>query len=416
MAERRLRPSPNLAAVLVLAVLGAGLLLWQQPWADDPDVAGVVPIPADASTQLSSQLRDLSRADSERDFVAATGDSAAARTFARRTWTSLQAVAAPGATFRYVTGGEVADRADGSAIATAEVSWRASEASGLDPAVTHLSTVSLRVAPERDGTFSIESASRERGSVPIWLLGSVTVDRGQGSSVISIDGGDVREPVDEMVTAARAAVERTVPGVTGDLTIVSPRSQAQMAAVVGQDQDAVAQIAAVTTGIDGDATGTDPVVVLNPQVFETMDRRAGQVVLSHEATHVLTSAVGTTAVNWVVEGFADYVALRDDTAPLSVSAGQVLQDVRAGSLPRALPTDADFGSTQHGLGAVYESAWMIFRMLGEQEPEADVVDFYRAVVGGEPVERALRDEFGLTIDQLTDRWRDYLTKSASTVS
>jgi len=156
--------------------------------------------------------------------------------------------------------------------------------------------------------------------------------------------------------------------------------------------------------------------VLNPAVFATMDRRAAQVVLTHEATHVLTSAVGTTAVNWVVEGFADFVALQDDTAPLSVSAGQVLARVRAGDVPAALPTDTDFGSTQHGLGAVYESAWMIFRMLGEQHPRQDVVAFYREVIGGEPVERALRSTFGLTVDELTADWRAYLTKSASTVS
>ncbi len=66
-------------------------------------------------------------------------------------------------------------------------------------------------------------------------------------------------------------------------------------------------------------------ILLNPAVFATMDQRAAQVVLSHEATHLLTSAVGTKAETWVVEGFADFVALHDDDAPLSLSAGQVLK-------------------------------------------------------------------------------------------
>ena len=397
-------------------MLGAALLLWQQPWdADAPD-EGVVPIPADASSQLTAQRRELTEARSQDAFVAAAGDLPSGRDFGRRTWQALRAVAQPGASLRYISGGEVADRADGSATMTAEVSWRPADASGLDPAVTHRSTVALRVAPERDGSFSIVDASPADGAVPIWLLGTVTVDSADGRSVIRIDGGDDSEPVDQLATTARAAVERTVPGVAGRLTIISPRTQQQMAAIVGQDQAAVAQIAAVTTGVDGDSAGVDPVVVLNPEVFATMDRRAAQVVLSHEATHALTSAVGTRAVNWVVEGFADYVALRDDTAPLSVSAGQALTRVRADGAPRALPTDADFGSTQHGLGAVYESAWMIFRMLGEQHPEADVVGFYRAVIGGAPVERALEASFGLTVDELTAQWRAYLTKSASTVS
>lgn len=397
-------------------MLGAALLLWQQPWHTDAPDERVVPIPADASSQLTAQLRELSEAQSRDAFVAAAGDLPAGRDFGRRTWQALRAVAQPGASLRYISGGEVADRADGSATMTAEVSWRPADASGLDPEVTHRSTVALRVAPERAGGFSIVDAAPADGAVPIWLLGAVTVDSADGRSVISIDGGDDSEPVDQLATTARAAVERTVPGVAGRLTIISPRTQQQMAAIVGQDQAAVAQIAAVTTGVDGDSAGVDPVVVLNPAVFATMDRRAAQVVLSHEATHALTSAVGTSAVNWVVEGFADYVALRDDTAPLSVSAGQALARVRADGAPRALPTDADFGSTQHGLGAVYESAWMIFRMLGEQHPDTDVVAFYRAVIDGAPVERALEESFGLTVDELTAQWRAYLTKSASTVS
>ncbi|KQX76159.1 hypothetical protein [Aeromicrobium sp. Root472D3] len=405
-----------MAAVLVLAVVAAVLLAWQQPWRADAPADDPVAIPRDASSRLTSQLRDLSGAASEQDFVTAAGDLPAGREFARRTWRSMQAVAAPGTTFRYVGGGEVADRADGSATATVEVAWKASQASGLDPAVTHRSTVELRVAPQRDGSLSIVGRGRATSSVPVWLLGAVTLDTGGGRTVLRIDGGDDSLPVDDMVTRARDVVERTVPGVTGDLTIISPRTQAQMAAVVGQGEDAVAQIAAVTTGIDGDTSAADAVVVLNPAVFATMDRRAAQIVLTHEATHVLTSAVGTTAVNWVVEGFADYVALQDDPAPLSVSAGQVLTRVRAGIVPEALPSDTDFGSTQHGLGAVYESAWMIFRMLGEQHSQEDVVGFYRDVLGGEPVERALRSSFGLTVDELTADWRAYLTKSASTVS
>jgi hypothetical protein len=404
------------AAALVLVVVAAVLLGWQQPWRGDAQAGDDVTIARDASSRLTSQLRDLSSATSEQDFVAAAGDLPAGREFGRRTWRSLQAVAAPGTTFRYVGGGEVADRADGSAAASVEVAWKAAPASGLDPGVTHRSTVELRVAPERDGSLSLVGTGRATSSVPVWLLGDVTVDTGGGRTVVRIDGGDDSLPVDDMVTRARAVVERTVPGVDGDLTIVSARTQEQMAAVVGQGQDAVAQIAAVTTGIDGDTSAVDPVVVLNPAVFATMDQRAAQIVLTHEATHVLTAAVGTRAVNWVVEGFADYVALQDDTAPLSVSAGQVLAQVRAGDVPDALPSDTDFGSTQHGLGGVYESAWMVFRMLGQQHPQRDVVAFYRDVVGGTPVDQALDATFGLTVDELTADWRDYLTKSASTVS
>ncbi len=407
----------------MLALLAGVLLAWQRPWESGAgtDSDGTVPpLPVDASSRLTEQLRDLGAAETEKDFVVVAGRSPDARTFARRTWRSLRVVAAPGTTFRYVSGGEIADRTDGSATAEVEVSWRASSASGLDPSVTRRSTVSLRVAPERDGTFSIVAAERDAeagaGALPIWLVGRVEVDRADDRVVLRVDGGDDELPVDEMATAARAAVGAVVPAATGDLVIISARTQAEMATILGQSQDAVAQIAAVTTRLDAGSDDPGIVVVLNPKVFATMDRRAAQVVLSHEATHALTSAVGTGAPNWVVEGFADYVALRADAAPLTVSAGQVLTRVAAGDVPDQLPADADFGATQHGLGAVYESTWMVFRMLGERFSDAQINDFYQRVVGGEPVETALDTEFGLTVAELTKQWQDYLTKSASTVS
>jgi hypothetical protein len=404
------------AAVVVLALLAGALLLWQRPWHDDTTAAGPAELPADVPGRLTAQLRDLTDARSEAEFVAAAGDLPAARAFAARTWRSLDAVAAPGATFRYVSGGDVPDREDGSSTAVAEVAWQPAGDSGLDAAATHRATIELTIAPEDDGTVSIVGAGRRSGSVPVWLLGAVTVDRDDARVVIAIDGGGVTVPVGDLASRARTAVEAVVPATGRDLVVVSPATQEQMAAVVGQPGADVAQIAAVTTDIDGDGETRDAVVVLNPAVFATMDRRAAQIVLSHEATHALTPAVGTRAANWVVEGFADYVALRDDTAPLSVSAGQVLAEVAAGRAPTALPADADFGSTQHGLGAVYESAWMIFRMLGDRYPTSEVVAFYEAVIGGTPVERALDTSFGLTTDRLTADWLDYLTKSASTVS
>jgi hypothetical protein len=417
LAERRTRPSPNLVAAVALLLVAAVLLGWQQPWQDggsgDTDVAS---LPADASARLTAQLRDLSESRSEDDFVAATGDLAAAQDLGRRTWRALRTVARSGASFRYVSGGEVADRADGSALAVAEVSWQPDRASGLDPGTTQRSTVGLRVAPEPDGTLSVVDVVRSGdGPVPLWLVGRLALNASAGRTVVRVDGGDDTLPVEQMTSAARSAVEAVVPGVEGRLTVVSPRTRAQMAAIVGQDVEAIAQIAAITTGLGTDPT-SDAVVVLNPAVFATMDQRAAQVVLTHEATHALTAAVGTSAANWVVEGFADFVALHDDTASLSVSAGQALAEVRAGRLPEALPADGDFSSTRHGLGAVYESTWMIFRMLAEDHPDRDVVAFYRQVTGGAPVDRALGVAFGLTVDEVTASWRDYLTKSASTVS
>lgn len=401
----------------MLALLAGSLLLWQRPWDGGADEPAVVPIGADASSRLMSQLRDLSSATTEQQFVEATGDLAAGRDFGRRTWASLVAVGATEVSLRYISGGDVADRADGTARMVAEVAWRPGPESGLGSDTLHRSSVAFRVAPQTDGDFSIVDAAPRTTTLPIWLAGRVAVERTSGSTVVTVDGGDDQLPVESMAATARAAVASAVPGAEGELVIVSPRTQDQMARIVGQGVEDVRQIAAVTTRLDRSTTSSrGSVIVLNPALFATMDRRAAQVVLSHEGTHLLTGAVGTSAESWVVEGFADYVALRDDSAPLSVSAGQVLAEVTAGRVPTSLPDAAAFGATSHGLGAAYEAAWMAFRLLDERYGRADVVDFYESVLGGTRLSTALRDSFGLTVQQLTAEWRDYLTKSASTVS
>ncbi len=395
--------------------MGAALLIWQRPWqeSDDP----VVSIPADAPSQLTAQFRALTEASSESQFVAAAGTSPAAKAFARRAWRSREALGAHSVELRYVSGGDVADRADGSASATVDVSWRAGDTIGLDDTTVRSSSVAFRVAPQADGRFALVAASPRKGALPIWLAGDVTVERTSGSVVVRVDDGDAELPVESMATAARAAVGRVVPDAKGEVTVVSPHTQGQMARLVGQPLDQVRQIAAVTTRLDAQGgTSDDTVIVLNPTVFSTMDRRAAQVVLTHEATHLLTDAVGTRAESWVVEGFADFVALRDDSASLSVSAGQILGEVNAGRAPKRLPSTADFDAESHGLGAIYESAWMIFRMLGERYGDARVVGFYQAVMAGAKLDVALTTSFGLTVDRLTADWLDYLAKSASTVS
>lgn len=400
-----------MAALLVLAALGIGLLLWQRPWSgESPSTSAGVP--TDAGAALTAQFAALSAATSEPGFARAAGSGPAAAVFAEAAWQARVTVGAEDVTFRYVSGGDTAEFDNGDTRARVEIGWDRSGDAGRS------GVVEMRMRPRDDGTFDIVSAGIGSGQLPVWLAGAVTVDRSGEVDVVRVGGGDADVDVEQLAAEARRAVVALVPGTSSRrLTVVSAPSAEVAGALLGQRGDTVRQIAAVSTTFDGrhgDVTG--PVVVLNPAVFDAMDARAAQVVMSHEATHVLTRAVGTRAETWVVEGFADFVALHDDTAPLSVSAGQVLAQVRADGPPVALPTAADFDGSAYGLGAVYESAWMAFRMLGQQHGDADILQFYRSVLAGRPVDDAGTAAFGLTTDQITARWRDYLTKSASTVS
>ena len=81
-----------------------------------------------------------------------------------------------------------------------------------------------------------------------------------------------------------------------------------------------------------------------------------------------------------------------------------------------MPTSDDFDESTHGLSTIYESAWMAFRMLGEQHGDVVVRGFYTDVVAGADVDAAARRWFDTSVAAITADWRRYLTKSASTVS
>ena len=395
---------------LVLVVLAVAVLVWQQPWrSQDPPASAGPPIPADASARLIAQFAALSAADSREEFVAAAGSGPAAQQFGEAAWQARVALDVGPVQLRYVSGGDTAEFDDGDTLADVEVSW--SDDDEVAPA-----TVGVRLRPMPDGTFDVVSAGAVDGQLPVWLAGDVEVESEGEVTVVRLDGGDPDLEVEDLAATARDQVT-DVAEADGALVVVSPAAPRTSAALLGQQSGSLGQIAAVSTSFDlrhGDLAG--PAVVLNPDVFDTMDRRAAQIVMTHEATHVLTGAVGTSIETWVSEGFADFVALRDDTASLTVSAGQVLAEVRDDGPPEALPGPADFDGATVGLGAVYESTWLVFRMLGEEFSETQVVGFYRDVLAGESIDAAAGEAFGLDTAQITARWRSYLTNIASMVS
>jgi hypothetical protein len=401
LAKHRL--AANVAAVGLLLALVAGVLAWQHPWQSTDGSGTTSTIPADARARLARQFRELTDARSRSAFAAAAGDSDSARQAAGDIWDARRALDVQDVTFNYRRGGEAPDRADGSTSAQVKVSWRGGS-----------SMVRFRLAPAADGYDVMTATNDSENPLPVWLAGRVDVERAPGAMVIAIDGGD--DDINAVALARQAAstVHRRVPATRGRLTVVAPRTSTTAAAVLGRPTRAVAQIAAVSTALGG-AKGA-PAVVLNPKLFGAMDERAQRVVMTHEATHVLTGVVRRHIELWVAEGFADYVALHDDKAPLSVSAGQILRQVKAGGAPKRLPSAKDFDESMHGLGAVYESAWMVFRMLGEQHGDPAVRGFYADVVGGRAVDDAAQRWFAMSVSGITADWRRYLTKSASTVS
>ena len=126
--------------------------------------------------------------------------------------------------------------------------------------------------------------------------------------------------------------------------------------------------------------------------------------MSHEATHVATGAWDSRTPLWLLEGFADYVALRDVDLPVQKSAAQIIAAVRRDGAPRELPDAAAFGARTPHLGATYESAWLAVpadRRAAGRGGAGRASTAPSTAAGRSP--RRSRPTTGLTVPQLTAR-------------
>ena len=198
------------------------------------------------------------------------------------------------------------------------------------------------------------------------------------------------------------------------LVVEVPASAEALHEALGSDPGTLDNIAATTVAADGSLAPDAPIhVFVNPQVFGAQRERGAQIVMTHEAVHIATEAATSAMPLWLLEGFADYVALRDTDLPDSVTAGRVIRQVRRDGPPAQLPGPQEFDTSAQHLGAAYEAAWLACRLLVDLGGERDLVRFYELVRAGEPVGRALSRTFDLTQRELTAEWRDLLTDLAA---
>lgn len=283
--------------------------------------------------------------------------------------------------------------------ATVEVSYRLPR---WDARLTRLETPFVFV-PGEDGQ-RIAAVGAAGGRTPLWMAGPVRVSAGSRTLVISRTD-DVARYL-RMSRRALAAVEQVLPDWRGRLVLEVPASETELDQALNASQEQYANIAAVTAAVDGSLVPGSPVhVFLNPRVFSGLGTRGAQVVLSHETTHVATEATFTQIPTWLLEGFADYVALAHAGIPVETAASQILTRIRRQGAPDHLPTAEELAPTADGLGATYEEAWLATRFIAREFGEEKLVAFYRAVSDGTAAGRAFATVLGTTEAAFTKRWR-----------
>ena len=213
------------------------------------------------------------------------------------------------------------------------------------------------------------------------------------------------ESVLRRVVRGTDVVRRVLPGRVGPVVVEVPASAGDLDETLGVRPGTYAGIAAVTAPVGSSAEEDGPVhVFVNPDVTSGLRRAGAQVVMSHELVHVATDAVRRPVETWLLEGFADYVALRDTRLPDRVTLGRAIEAARRDGVPRSLPAAGDFDTRARDLQARYEEAWLACRVLAERVGESQLVAAYDAASRGVPLDRALR-RAGLTTAGLTKLWR-----------
>ncbi|NEA36672.1 hypothetical protein [Streptomyces sp. SID13031] len=300
-------------------------------------------------------------------------------------------------------------------LAQVEVSW---QLTGYDakPARETLPVTFVT----RDGTtyaasFSERFVAGQRR--PIWALGGIEVAKGEHSLVISLDS---QANADDYATVTDRAVE-SVTKVWGKnwkqkAVIYLPAKQADMEFVLGAQPGTYTQIAAVTMAeLDSPLTGAPTRIVANPKLFDELGKQGRRIVLTHETTHVASTATASPVPLWLAEGFADYVAFTAVSVQDESAAKELFKAVRAGKVPKSLPTPEAFAASSADLPQAYESGWLACRLISEREGQAKLVKFYRAVHASKSptgLADAFRTVLGTTEQEFTADWQKYLKRLA----
>ena len=270
------------------------------------------------------------------------------------------------------------------------------------------------IAGDRDNVQGAQSGVFGRD---IWELGPVSVVHGRSSLVI---GNASRKALRAYARHADRAV-RDVDRVW-DATwsrrpvVIVPRTQADMALVVGTPARGLDQIAAVTTGYSAAGPTNGDRVVINPAAWRELVAEGRRVVMTHEVTHLATRATTYGSVPiWMAEGFADYVAYEAVDIPVEVGAETVLRQVRNGRGPRELPGDTDFDPARGDIAPAYEASWLAARMIAESYGERRLVRLYVAMAADDDTtaERDIEDVLGITEKRLVREWRSFMSAAAA---
>lgn len=367
--------------------------------------------PAISADAAATTLSELTAAVVQRDAAAAADLTESSDATARAQLSSLPANAeslkVEDFTLRYVDA-VTGINAAGEWTAAVDATWRFD---GYDESPARAEILVDFVTSKGQTTIAGVGGGDRR--TPVWMAGPVSVRTSADTLVLVAGEGRRIDDYQREAEKAIPTVRKVLDDWDGGLVIEVPANAAGVDQALAADDGRYANIAAVTASVDGVIAPDSPVhVFMNPDIFGQLDDQGAQVVMSHEAVHVATDAPTSRTPLWLLEGFADYVALRDVDLPMSTTAAQIAAQVRESGLPQDLPDDVSFDTDETHLGAAYEAAWIACRVLADRGGEAALVRLYESSTDGRGLEPELQRTFGWTSDQFVTKWQTRLASLA----
>ena len=251
---------------------------------------------------------------------------------------------------------------------------------------------------------------RRRDDTEIWDRGPVRTVRSARTLIVYHPGQkDLAERLLQVADRAYAQVGAAWSGHwERKAVILVPRDEQEAERLVGARN--LARVAAVaSSSVESGATervlgnrivvNTDNVVRYNPLNL--------QVLITHEMTHVATRTLGDGVPLLLVEGFADWAALKPLGYPFAVTRPSLARAVREGRFDGTLPGDGQFRDEDAAVAYDEGSAFCLW--VADTYGAGKLQALYREFRGSDPtgtteLDRGFRRVLHLSRKQAQDRW------------
>jgi hypothetical protein len=391
------------AGVLVAALVAGVLATRPGVEAGAPRPVGQRPaarLPLDPTAELSQLLARRARAvlDGDRAAFLATVDRRQRRFYKQQATLYANMRTVPFSTLTYkITGERPTTRlrrryhADQAIQAQVQASYRFKGQDASPVLARHSYTFVLtgsvwRIAGPGD------AGQQRRDDHEIWERGPVRTARSTRTLIVYHPGD--KALASRLLGVADRAYAQVGAAWTGrwerKAVILVPRDEQEAEELVGARN--LARVAAVASS-SVESGATERVlgnrIVVNTDNVERYNPLNLQVLITHEMTHVATRTLGDGVPLLLVEGFADWAALKPLGYPLAVTRPNLARRVRAGDFDGRLPGDGEFRGSDAAVAYDEGSAFCLW--VADTYGTARLQALYRQFKGSTPTDSAELD-------------------------